>query len=88
MSGSWDAMLASERGGYVQDMPEVYELGGGSGFVTMYVARCDLCGWQGAAEESGGGGSMTPWNTDAGARAVAQRSADAHNAERHMSPVE
>lgn len=67
----------------VIDRVDVYVLGGGSGFLASFHAWCDECPWAGPSISGSGGGSPTPWNTDAAARGMAQEDADRHNAERH-----
>lgn len=87
MSGAWDAMLQheAEQRAYVTDITDVYVLGGGSGFHTTFVAQCDVCPWAGLALKGDGGGSTTPSVSNAEARELAQRSADKHNADRHVT---
>lgn len=71
----------------VRDIVTVYQLAGGSGFLAMFDAQCAECRWAAGAHSGGGGGSPTPWVTDAQARAYAQGNADKHNQERHETEV-
>jgi hypothetical protein len=71
----------------VVDRVDVYVLGGGSGILASFSAECATCPWSVGAFAGGGGGSPTPWVSDAEAREQAQRWADRHNAEHHSDEV-